>query len=245
MPITDGLVGLWHLNENGDDSSGNGNDVTIVGATSDTVNQKLGSGCYDFDGTDDYGTVANESNFDFLTDDNPSFAIMAWLKTADTSFELVTKNDQSIPEGMEFRGRSGFLDLVLATNGSNFIALRGSTAIDDNAYHQGIWVVDNEVSTLYVDNSTESLTDNSTGTFSGGPNDKPVLLGARFNGASREMFYDGLLDEIAIWNRPLTVGEVSTLWNGGAGIEIGVGGVGTLVNRGLINSGLIGGRLCT
>jgi hypothetical protein len=99
---------------------------------------------------------------------------------------------------------------------------------------------------MYIGGALQTVTVNTatSGTVtSDAAND--LWIGARSNGgADRE--FDGLIDETAIWDRALTAGEVAQLYNGGAGIEIGVGvgGVGTLVNRGLINSGLTGGRLC-
>lgn len=219
--LNNNVVSNWPLDNHILDifSSNNG---TASNATSDTDNKKIGLGSYSFNGTTASITIDNESNFDFLTVSDPTFSIGLWFKTTDASFELITKNDQSAPIGLEFRGRSGFLDLTLVRNAGNLVSLRGDTSIDDDIWHHAVWIIENEISTLYIDNSIESLTDNGAGNYfgGGGANNKPVLFGARFNGASKEMFYAGLLDEIIIWNIALTSTEVSLLYNIGYGKPI-------------------------
>jgi hypothetical protein len=48
----------------------------------------------------------------------------------------------------------------------------------------------------------------------------PLLVGARNSADGRNFTVDGLIDEVGIWDRPLSGTEVSALWNGGAGERI-------------------------
>jgi hypothetical protein len=65
---------------------GNGNDsissetLTITGATSNTTTQKLGTGCYDFDGSNDYlrATVSTSKFAETFTFD-------AWVSVTNTA----------------------------------------------------------------------------------------------------------------------------------------------------------------
>jgi hypothetical protein len=41
------------------------------------------------------------------------------------------------------------------------------------------------------------------------------------NVAARGRYWDGLIDDVAIWNRPLLASEVASLWNGGTGASLG------------------------
>jgi len=77
----DGLVAEWHFDEGYGsvlkDSSGNGNDGTIYGAT--WVDGKFGK-ALSFDGVDDYVDCGNDRIFDFGTN---TFTIETWVKTID------------------------------------------------------------------------------------------------------------------------------------------------------------------
>ena len=43
-------------------------------------------------------------------------------------------------------------------------------------------------------------------------------LTAVFRGPMRMRILDGSVDELGLWNRVLTSGEMTNLWNGGAGL---------------------------
>lgn len=65
----------------------------------------------------------------------------------------------------------------------------------------------------------------TTAAFTSGVSTSPgtpaVRFGSNPNQASAK-FFDGRMDEWAVWNRALTVGEIGTLYAGGSGIEYGV-----------------------
>lgn len=44
-----------------------------------------------------------------------------------------------------------------------------------------------------------------------------LLIGASIVSPNNDNWYNGLLDELAFWNRVLSDGEIADLWNGGAG----------------------------
>jgi hypothetical protein len=60
------------------------------------------------------------------------------------------------------------------------------------------------------------------------------------NVAARGRYWDGLIDDVAIWNRPLLDSEIASLWNGGTGASVGslVPGVvsGDVNGDGVVNS---------
>ena len=67
-------------------------------------------------------------------------------------------------------------------------------------------------------------------------------IGSSGSIVSNEM--TGFIDQGDIWSKRLTSQDDTDLWNGGAGVEVGaVGGVGALINGGLINNGLTRERL--
>jgi hypothetical protein len=76
---------------------------------------------------------------------------------------------------------------------------------------------------IYINGTQQAIT--STPTIV--TNTVPLLVGERIKGSGFAVPLDGTLDELAIWNRGLTPGEIAQLYNGGAGYEIPVGtGVG-------------------
>jgi hypothetical protein len=67
----------------------------------------------------------------------------------------------------------------------------------------------------------------------------PDLIGMR-----GDIFYDydGKLDEVGFWDRAITDDEVAELWNGGAGIEIGVAAEAAQKIAGIFGIGKLGLR---
>ena len=59
------------------DSSGNGNDGTINGATVNQIGYNGSVGAYSFDGTDDYVDIGHISSLNFSRTDN--FTISCWV----------------------------------------------------------------------------------------------------------------------------------------------------------------------
>lgn len=231
MALTDGLKALYHWNGNALDSSGNGNNGTIVGATFDSVNQKLGSACVDVDGADDRIECGSDASIDDLT----VKSISTWINPANfgelgagriitkaatnsNGFSLLVQEGAGTLERIlfmqDFSGglaqwatpnfsisvSAGFIHIALIYDSS-------STANDPIIYIQG-------VSQTITETVAPSGTVNSDAA-----ND--LWIGARNNGGTDREF-NGLIDEMGLWDRALTAGEVAKLYNGGAGIEIGV-----------------------
>ncbi len=67
---------------------------------------------------------------------------------------------------------------------------------------------------IYVDNSFHDSVaiSNNAGTVN---STLGFGIGGRGDGAE---FLDGSVDEVGIWNRTLTAGERTTLWNSGSGV---------------------------
>jgi len=75
--LLDGLVAHYDLNGNAADSSGFGNDGSLVGVTSSADRFGAPNSAYYFDGVDDYINIPESSAFD-----SSAFSISLWFRAA-------------------------------------------------------------------------------------------------------------------------------------------------------------------
>lgn len=222
MALTDDLAGNWHINSGWTDATGN-NDLTPSGATINTVDQLLGAGCGDFDGIDDYSfkdtAVTALGGTDKMT-------LMAWVKRdklgafqnifaygSVANFKYVLLRFTS---GNEVRADFG-------NDADNaFSILRTTDTFSDTTdWHQIIATYDAGTVKIYFDNVNR--TGFNFGSWTGDVTTTDILLRMGNAGPGNLSPYGGLVDETAIWNRVITSAERTELFNGGVGVEIGVG----------------------
>jgi hypothetical protein len=215
------------------DGSGQGNHGTLTNGPQTTIG-KLGQ-ALSFDGTNDYIVIANESNFDFEATD--PFSISVWLKPDTTNTlgqnPVVKSLDSGTYTGWHFIINQGVTPLdnnpgrialfLWNVNGSVGIevATLNSTNLNDGSWHH--YVVTYSGSSLasgikIYEDSRALTTETGNNNISGDTilNDAAVGLGARSDGApSNSEFYDGLMDDVRIYNRSLTADEVKRLYTMG------------------------------
>lgn len=222
MSLLDGLVGHWKADNDFLDSSGNGNNITGVGNTFSASIKKLGTHSAHFE-TNDYAQRGAQIFSAY------PFTLSCWFKKDDTddTGALVWLGDASADNVyyMISATSSPFAGTITARNTSTK-SNDSVTTIEDTDWH---FLVGNFASNtsrkLYLDGKYEA-----EGTDS-------VIYSAMVDrisfAAMRRLtpaqFYDGHIDDIAVWSRPLTDGgisigetaggEIATLWNGGAGVE--------------------------
>jgi hypothetical protein len=99
--------------------------------------------------------------------------------------------------------------------------------VNNGAFHHVVAITEHQVGTrMWVDgmlvatvnNATTALVNNGNGgqPF---PENPPLLIGENPQTGNRT--WNGLIDDVAIWNRPLTDGEIASLWNNGTGNSLG------------------------
>ena len=194
----DGLVAEWHFDGDAKDSSGNGNDGVIHGATFiDGISGKALS----FDGIDDYVNYGNDESFDQTTD----FTYEAWVKRAGdfgSIQNILAKN--SISTNLYgaptwFFGSSNKVAFVVQN-----IAIIGSsnTAITDTNWHYIAITRDSYDNwKWYIDGNLDGSVVNTIKVV---PNSKNVYIGTGHD----NWLYNGLIDEVRIYNRALTANEI-------------------------------------
>lgn len=190
------------------DSSVNGNDGTINGATwLSSANAKLGNSALSFDGTNDY--VITDSVLTL----NDVYSISLWFKSSDTGGgnELVgqwtsTQSDRKFL----VRLNNGDIQFFIHDSGSPVSVSDTSSNFADNNWYHVVATTDGSDMRLYVNGVlSDSLSTSDTRTL----NQQIVIGEANTN------FYTGYMDEIAIYDYALSPSQVEELYNNGDGLN--------------------------
>lgn len=190
--------------------------------TTDTANKwetgKYGSS-FKFDGTDDFISIIDNSDFDFTTSD--SFTLETWfkrsVKTSGTD-AFISKYESSASDGgyQLLMEADGDITCGVDTDNSSF-PLDGATTTaatyDDGVWHHAACVKDGSSSIkLYIDGvltaSDTSLT--ASGTYA---NNDPLYFGIAGDGTSNAL--NGRLDDIRIYRHARTTKQVIQDMNAG------------------------------
>lgn len=212
---------------------GDGNAGDIVGGNTGTPKNgaTFGSGqvlsAFSFDGVDDFVEVADDPSLDITQ----AITIDAWINmttlltsspgivgkwdaaTNQRSFLLqVNKGTALAPDGT--------IGFFVTPNGSAQTFVVSSTPLAVGTWHHVAGVYDGSRILLYVDGQLAASTAYGANIFSGSA---PVTIGA-FNIPSR--FLHGLVDEVEIFDRALSGGEIAAIFNAGTGgkckVQVGI-----------------------
>ena len=177
----------------------------------------------EFDGVDDYVTMADTTSFSFgdgSSDDAFSFSL--WLDAVDiTSTGLIAKDASSNSEYHILVSSGDYLRFRLYDNSTSAWI---QTQIDSTVTSwQGSWkhlvctYSGNSSSSglkIYVDGSVATQTATNSGTYTAMENTSAALNMGR---SERSAFYfDGKIDEVSLWNKELSSAEVTSLYNSGS-----------------------------
>ncbi len=219
---TDGLVGWWPFNGNANDESGNGNTGELNGPTLDLDRCGVPNAAYAFDGVDDRIDVA--SNL-IASDTIHSYSISLWFKSEDTTAAILmsdrSDNDYTYKYTLALRGdlagagRFGTHDGVSLVNDLP----SAQTGLNNNAWTHLVAVLDMSTSEmrLYINGLVDTVT---TVQYPSAWNPSPTgtVFGAwLYIDSVYYQQYEGLLDDIGVWNRALTADEVYALYNTSCG----------------------------
>lgn len=252
--VKNGLVGYWTFdgknmtNATATDSSGGGTNGTLTnmtGASSKTIG-KIGQDLR-FDGVDDYinlgtGTLGIPAG-------STAMSISAWVKvSAYQSYgAIVGKGRADAPYGgwqLNTNGDSGGSKFDFALNISGVWSSSIINGAPGQNYATGKWyhvvgTYDGTTIKVYVNAVVDSsVAVPGTIQYAVGDSAANVLLGRNpgFSGANNH--FNGIIDDVRIYNRALTAREIQSLYKAGGGVLAATpSGTGNSVG---INSGLVG-----
>lgn len=184
---------------------------------------KIGQGG-NFDGSTGFITVADNAVLQLT-----SFSISCWVKRANTTATgndmiLFTKqSDSGLHENYFLRiGRggdltNGFVDFGFYSTGASYSILATASAlVNDTNYHHIVVIFSGGTGFIYIDGVQVA-----TGAMAGTPlaGAFPMFIGCATQTTYQSgRFFQGILDEIGLWNVALTQGQVLRLYNGIIGL---------------------------
>jgi len=193
-----GLISWWKFDGNAQDSK-DGNNGKIQGNPV-YVNGKVNQGLW-LDGNDyvDFGnsTLFNENNI----------TLSAWI------YPKRVTNQQSILSRFPVGGGAGQFNFYIINSKLNFDipwvkgnVVTGVTTLSSDQWYHAVYTRSGNVHTLYLNSIQENQKIDSAAFVMNGN----VWAGAAQNPAA---YFNGTIDEVTIYNKALSAGEVSQLYN--------------------------------
>ncbi|RYZ54967.1 MAG: hypothetical protein EOP07_15050 [Proteobacteria bacterium] len=239
--LMNNIVGLWHLNETTlggvsggkdfADTSGQGNHGTKSGPMLLGSQGRLGKAPLFVSGSIDVGT---STSLDFGVN---SFTISMWVKTRNTAVRLVSSKSGLTSNGVDaYIDPSGYIVFGLGCNGgatTDCVTVQNSKFVADGNWHNIVLENDKTYNVLkiFVDGLAQNLSkvasSASCAYLNGSAEMKYDTCPAQNADRTAAAFmigsfagnftpYSGTIDEVAIWKKALTNGDVADLYRRGA-----------------------------
>lgn len=202
---TSGLVGWWPFTGNAIDSSGNGNDGVVFGAS--LASDRFGNTnrAYAFNGTSNYIVVNNSSSLQLT-----QFSISAWIycpiDTMNVQQEIILKDNYPYNYGINVYGNhkaSGFFN-----SGGNYTQTESPDSVTSGQWHHILFTHNGTIGKLYIDGDSVSSIQGSNIL----PNNENLYIGSWIGS---NYFFKGIIDDIGIWNRALSQQEINYVSSAG------------------------------
>lgn len=216
---TNGLVAYYPFNGNANDVSVNANNGINNGATLTTDRFGNVDSAYFFNGSTEYINVPSSNTLNFQT--NNSFTLSYWINATsiNTSKVNVIINKQI---GAGTSSQDGWNSNVEFNRAINLrIQNAPSTVFCDPSSNAGAisnltnyhitQVFQNGTSSVYINGIQVSTSAGCLGII--GDNSSNMFIGKPTWTSGNAQGFNGVIDDIGIWNRALTQQEVATLYN--------------------------------
>lgn len=202
---------LLHMNESGGtvfDSSGNGNDGSINGSVTYGGGGIYGSGL-EFDGYDSFVSISDNASLDLTS--SGSLEVWFYAETIIDFAGLIHKGDQIsfADEAYTLQFWNNDRLLLGIVNESTSEILYSSSVISPGVWYHVVGTWDASGMAIYLNGSLDSSTSNTlvVRNSTGGVN-IGAQLPVYYNPTYRNFPFDGILDEVAVYNRALTPTEI-------------------------------------
>jgi hypothetical protein len=214
--LTSGLIAYYPLESNSNDFWGTKHG-TDVGTPSFSSSGRVGNAAQYLSSSTQRSDLPNS----LLPWGTAQFSVSLWFKrNATTNNTYVLLGSQTTNSG----NGGLFIDYGLSSAGkigSDKVGYGGTppgyTWTQDTNWHHLVVTNDGTNFYVYFDNSQVASETGGQATSTPIDSGNPVSLGARNGINTADSYFDGLIDEVGVWNRALTEAEIGDLNNGGAG----------------------------
>jgi hypothetical protein len=219
QPTVRGLVASYKCDGNAMDASGNGNNGSLTGGVT-TTSDRWGNRCgaLHFDGKDAYITIPDSKTLHAITD---AITVTAWFKMAHTadktkwlSLLCKGKNPAEAPNNPQYRFQfqSSARSTLSIDKASAKIPYAIGKELPDSTWSFIAMVYDRMTLRVYL-NDTMIFTWPFDEPFIA--NMSPLYIGHDVPGHNK--FFNGSLDDIRIYNVPLSFSEIKAIYHDGSG----------------------------
>ncbi len=213
----DNMISYWQMNEKGTFSTIsdklNINDGNCSGSTCPADTTGMNNGALYFDGIDDKVLIPDNYSLNFGNALN--FTVETWIKTSQTGTGnkvfLGKYNPGSTSWWLGMNVNDGFARFSFRSSANDIYEVAGTSNIIDGNWHHivGVKNFDTGEMKIYVDGILENtISATFNGDFSG---TNPLSFGCYDN----QYYYNGKLDETAIYDRALGSSEIQQQYNNG------------------------------
>jgi hypothetical protein len=182
-----------------------------------------------FDGSGDYASTnyyqgsTSAFSYSFWTNSANTTSSMTWMSTSPTSgngggFRVIAPSNTKAFYVLVSNGSSTYANNTVG--GTN-----ATLAIRDGSWHHVVFSINGTAIKIWIDGGSggsPNYTDTSTVSYVGGAT-TPLTIGK--NGANNAYYYNGALDEIAVFEYELSASQVSDLYNSGTPVHAGSNGL--------------------
>ena len=201
------LVGYFPFSGTAEDLSLTNLDGTINGAVFTTDRNDVSNSALLFDGIDDNVKCSNSNRN--ITD---KVTISVWIRSITESGHIVAKYDAHIDKGWFISfNNGGILGLYGRNTSGEFARAQTTTKFNDNNWHHLLGIINLNTFKFYVDGNLvgEDLLNASNPDLN--TNDQLGLGHWALGDQGEHYYFDGVIDDVLIFNRELTSEEISIL----------------------------------
>jgi Concanavalin A-like lectin/glucanases superfamily/Secretion system C-terminal sorting domain len=209
-----GLVGYWPFNGNANDESGNGNHGKVSGAILSTDRNGYTNNAYSFNGLDQKIIVSDN---DLLSFSSGIFTLSTWIYIDNKIINSGIICKYGITNNFEYNisinGASMIAGQGLSLSGTGNSGAETPVSNYKNSWHQITYVSNSSLGTkLFIDG--KEVANGSFNTSVSMGNGNGSLYFGMGGGWNQQFYFQGKLDDIALYNRALTQEEITALFRG-------------------------------
>lgn len=210
MAMTDNLISYYNFEE----AAG---DLIDQHGTNDGTNDGAD---YQATGIINYGWDFEADNTDFVDLGNSftftdKITVSAWInpESGATNMDIASKYDGGADDWVLYTTTTDLIIFAVFVGGvAKLATYTHGSALEAAGWFHVVGVYDGTNVHIYINGSLEDSTPASGNITTSADN---VYIGTRLSAGND---FDGIIDEVGIWNRDLDSTDATTLWNGGAGL---------------------------